>query len=402
MKNWTTLNEVCVKITDGSHFSPAEDVNGELMASSKDMLENGWDFSNIKKISKEDFDKLVKSDCKPLFDDVLIIKDGNNYLEKVFTCKKEINLVILSSIAILRPNTQRISSLFLQYLLRAKYIKEAAANFVSGAAIPRVILSDFKKVKIPDYPLPTQQRIAYTLGAYDELIEVNNQRIKLLEETARELYKHWFVRMRFPGYKKAKLIKGLPQDWQVKKLKECNEFKYGTMPKPSLIKEKGYPIFSGYGIVGFYEKRMFEEKTLIVVARGVGGTGDIKLTPPNCWLTNLAIAILPNNIDIKKYFLYYTLSAIDLRYLDSGSAQSQITIADLGNLKLPIASIELQEKFESIVIPINYQVDNIQQQNAQLRQIRDRLLPRLVSGKLVVKLPKQYESHDALSMAAEP
>ena len=124
---------------------------------------------------------------------------------------------------------------------------------------------------------------------------------------------------------------------------------------------------------------------LIVVARGVGGTGDVKLTPRNCWLTNLSIAIVPDDIEILKYFLYYTLSAVDLRYLDSGSAQSQITIADLGNVELLISHSLLQKRFEEFVTPIDKQIETLQQQNTQLRQIRDRLLALLIRGKLELK-----------------
>lgn len=280
---------------------------------------------------------------------------------------------------------------FVFYLSKTNVVRDTAVNSMTGASgRQRADIKAVKKISLHLPPLHTQQRIASILSAYDDLIEVNNQRIKLLEQTARELYKEWFVRMRFPatadspGYKKTKFKKGVPEGWVVIKLKEHCAFKYGTMPKPNLIRDTGYPIFSGYGIVGFYEKYMFEKRTLIVVARGVGGTGDVKLTPEKCWLTNLSIAIFPDEIKLLKYFLYYTLYAIDLRYLDSGSAQSQITIIDLGNLKLPIPNVELQKEFEKQIIPIEKQKEIFQQQNTQLRQIRDRLLPRLISGKLRV------------------
>lgn len=281
---------------------------------------------------------------------------------------------------------------FIYYYLKVNY--DNLVNLKSGGSQQNLNALTIRKFPILLPSVRAQKSIASILNVYDELIEVNRQRIKLLEETASEVYKEWFVRMRFPGYKKAKFVKGVPEDWEVRKLKENCTFRYGTMPKSNLIREIGFPIFSGYGIVGYYEKYMFEKKTLIVVARGVGGTGDIKLTPPKCWLTNLAIAMNPDNKGLLKYFLYYTLSAIDLRYLDSGSAQSQITIADLGNIKLLIPKNRLQGMFEDFVIPIEKQMEILQQQNTQLRQIRDRLLPRLISGKLVIKEHKQNYIHD--------
>ncbi|MBK8417080.1 MAG: restriction endonuclease subunit S [Bacteroidetes bacterium] len=143
------------------------------MASSKDMLENDFDYSSIKKISETDFSKLVKGDCKPLKDDILIIKDGNSYLKYIFAIKDEKELVVLSSIAILRPNKKLVNPLFFQSLLRAPQTKEEMSNFVSGAAIPRIVLKDFKQMRVSIPPLPTQSKIASILSAYDDLIENN-------------------------------------------------------------------------------------------------------------------------------------------------------------------------------------------------------------------------------------
>src|SRR3989344_3187623 len=84
-EDWETkkLKEICVKITDGSHFSPPTKSNGKYIATVKDMLDKGFNFSTCRLISEEDFDNLVKQDCKPLEEDVLIAKDGS-YLKQVF------------------------------------------------------------------------------------------------------------------------------------------------------------------------------------------------------------------------------------------------------------------------------------------------------------------------------
>lgn len=146
------LESVCARITDGSHASPKSVDAGFPMASVKDMHDWGIDTKGCRLISHDDFDKLVKADCKPLVNDVLIAKDGS-YLKHCFVIQKEIDLVILSSIAILRPN-DRIDPHYLSFTLREPHIKERMKGYVSGAALPRIILREFRGFEIV---LPSDQ-----------------------------------------------------------------------------------------------------------------------------------------------------------------------------------------------------------------------------------------------------
>ena len=146
--------------------------------------------------------------------------------------------------------------------------------------------------------------------------------------------------------------------------------KYGRMPDKKKLLDKGeYPVFSGYRIVGYYDECNIDKQELIVVARGVGGTGDVKLSPGACFLTNLSIAVIVDESIALKEYLYYYFQINNLRYLDSGSAQSQITIADLKNVVVPIPSLDQQRKVVEILrrydekIEVNNKInDNLQQQ----------------------------------------
>ncbi|HEM6136760.1 TPA: restriction endonuclease subunit S [Streptococcus suis] len=144
------------------------------------------------------------------------------------------------------------------------------------------------------------------------------------------------------------------------KLEEFCNFKYGKMPERSKISEDNslYPIYSGYKIVGYYEDWNIEKGSLLVVARGVGGTGDVKLSPAKCYLTNLSISIeVDNNIALNE-FLYYYWKIRNLRYLDSGSAQSQITINDLKKVEVNLPSIDVQKEIVSILKAFDDKIDN--------------------------------------------
>jgi type I restriction enzyme S subunit len=117
-------------------------------------------------------------------------------------------------------------------------------------------------------------------------------------------------------------------------------FKYGKMPNKKKLSETGkYPVYSGYRYVGYYDEYNTEANQIIVVARGVGGTGDVKMTKERCYLTNLSIsADIDENIALPEFIYYYYLPH-NLRYLDSGSAQSQITISDLEKVMIPLPSL---------------------------------------------------------------
>ena len=141
---------------------------------------------------------------------------------------------------------------------------------------------------------------------------------------------------------------------EIKKFGDFASFKYGKMPNKKKVTDTGiYPIYSGYRYVGYYDEFNIEANKLIIVARGVGGTGDVKLTKERCFLTNLSIsADIDENIALPEYLYYYYLPR-NLRYLDTGSAQSQITIYDLEKVMIPLPSIETQKKIISILKPID-------------------------------------------------
>lgn len=169
------------------------------------------------------------------------------------------------------------------------------------------------------------------------------------------------------------------------------EIKYGKMPDKKSIKNTGkYPIYSGYRIVGFYDEYNINKNQLVVVARGVGGTGDVKLTPDKCFLTNLSIGVILNEEIVNIKYIYYYFKINNLRYLDSGSAQSQITINDLKNVKVPVPSMRIQNKVVSILDNLDKKILVNNQTNDNLYELGDILYKEYYS-KYENELPKGYE-----------
>ena len=176
-----SLDEVCTKITDGAHYSPIDTPNAPYpMYSVKDMETYGFTNNDCKHITKSEFAKMKKNDCVPLPNDILVAKDGS-YLKEVFICSEYKECAILSSIAIFRPNNNIIVPEILLYLLKQPSIKkDVGDNYVSGSALPRIVLKDFKKYTFILPPMVEQIKISTILHEITRKIQVNTDEIKVL------------------------------------------------------------------------------------------------------------------------------------------------------------------------------------------------------------------------------
>lgn len=144
-EKWEALRmeDVCERITDGSHRSPKSTESDKPMASVKDMNDWGINLARCRRIEEAEYEELVRNDCKPRLNDVLIAKDGS-YLKHTFVVDREYDVVILSSIAILRPNGRMLPNQLAMYL-RLPEVTKRMKGYVSGVAIPRIVLRDFRQ-----------------------------------------------------------------------------------------------------------------------------------------------------------------------------------------------------------------------------------------------------------------
>ena len=168
------LGNICTKVTDGSHFSPKDDSTSSIpMLSVKDMREFDFDLTSCKHICEDDYEKMVANDCVPQVNDILVAKDGS-YLKEIFICNEKRKLAILSSIAIFRPNTTMIHpEILLAFLKSPRVLQEVRDNYVSGSALPRIVLKDFKKLTFSLPDMDAQNLIAPLFASIREQIAVN-------------------------------------------------------------------------------------------------------------------------------------------------------------------------------------------------------------------------------------
>ena len=216
------LEEICLRITDGSHFSPKEDLNGKYpMLSVKDMGVTCFSYDNCKYINEDDYKTLVANGCKPSIDDVLVAKDGS-YLKTAFVQRVEKEQVILSSIAILTPNKTILNPDFLAFFFKSHHTKDIVErNYLTGTAIKRVILKGFRKISLSVPPIAEQEKIVAELDCLSGIIEKKKQQLKELDNLAQSIFYEMF---------------GDPVEndkgWEVKKIGEVCIVERGGSPRP--------------------------------------------------------------------------------------------------------------------------------------------------------------------------
>jgi len=143
------------------------------------------------------------------------------------------------------------------------------------------------------------------------------------------------------------------------RIDEFATMKYGKMPPKNVVSDTGYPIYSGYRITGYAKEYLYKNPELIVVARGVGGTGDVKISPPEAWITNLSIVLSLSEDIADKRFLYYRLGREPLKErLNTGAAQAQITIENLRSYEIELPSLTSQKRIASILSAYDDLIEN--------------------------------------------
>ena len=294
---------------------------------------------------------------------------------------------------------------FVSYLAQTDIIVLPAINSMTGASGRQRAEKSFiekLKIKIPD--LKTQEKIADLLSAYDELIENNNRRIEILEKTAEEIYKEWFVRMRFPGHENTKFIKGIPEGWEVKRVGDLGRVETGKTP--STKKEEYYDGNIMFVKTPDMHNNMFTLNTEIYLSKEGSDSQPKKLLPKNsimvsCIGTGGVVSINGelahtnqqiNSIILKdlklREWTYFTLKSmkktIEL-FGATGATMTNLSKGKFQNLKVLYPTDELIIKFNNINKDIFEEIKNLIFQNQNLIKQRDLLLPRLMNGTIEVK-----------------
>lgn len=294
---------------------------------------------------------------------------------------------------------------YIGYYLRTKSFRN---NFLglSGAMTTRASLKndDLLAMEITLPSLPTQQKIASILSAYDDLIENNRKQIKLLEEAAQKLYKEWFVKLNFPGHKTTKIVDGIPEGWKKVKAEDYFEITIGKTPprkEPKWFsdsKGKKWISIADMGNSGTYILNTSEYLTEEAVK-----SHNVKIIPANTVLlsfkltvgrvsitseemtTNEAIAHFVTNKDFVIEYLYLHLKNYNYNSLGSTSAISTaINSKIVKSMPIIIPDEKLLKMFSNLMKPYFDKIKNCQFSIVNSQLTRDKLLPKLMNGEFYV------------------
>lgn len=301
-------------------------------------------------------------------------------------------------------NKEKVNQNYLLYFLRLNESRELFVSYSSGSSQPKLALKSIRntKIRIPD--LETQEKIADVLSTYDELIENNNRRIEILEKMAEEIYKEWFVRMRFPGHENTKFEKEIPEGWEVKRIRDLGEVVTGKTPSTQVPEYYGSEImfiktpdmngniFTSSTEIYLSEEgsnsqsnKLIPENSIMVSCIGTGGVVSVNIEPAH---TNQQInSIILKDLKTREW-AYFTLGSmkqtIEL-FGATGATMTNLSKGKFEGLKLLHPDEQVINEFNNITNNIFNKIKHLILSNQNLIKQRDLLLPRLMNGTIEVK-----------------
>lgn len=439
MKGWkeVTFNSVYLGLYDGPHATPKESETGAIFLGIKNVTEDGrLDLSDIRYIAEEDLPKWTKR-ITPKAGDIVFSYEAT--LHRYSLIPKNFRGCLGRRMALVRVNPEVADNRFvLHYMLSPIWRKEVERNILTGATVDRIPLTNVPNFRFYLPPLLIQRRIASILSAYDDLIENNLRRIKLLEELAQRTYEEWFVRFRFPGFEASNINSDwLPEGWERKKLGEVIDYEigggWGNDEPTDEFSASGFVIRGtdmNNLILGNIENVpyryhkpsnmasrkiqhgdiLFEVsggssnegvgKTMLMVDKIIDQFFDDIMCASFCKL------VRPISVEYSNYlflFFQFLRKAKTTEIWEIRSASNIVNYNWTSFLKYQdviVPEVNTLRKFNSFVDDLVDQIYSLGNQNRLLKESRDILLPRLMSGE--IELDELRNMEDGMLMAAEP
>lgn len=377
--------------------------------------------SNFQDYTKPDYSELEQINPDGIVTDRNILCDGDivfvrsngnrNLIGRSLFIEQPPEEVTHSAFTIrLRFITHDVFPKFYAYFFRSQTVRQSLSAFGGGTNISNLNQDILSALDVPIPPLPVQQRIAGILSAYDDRIENCQRRIKILEEMARALYREWFINFRFPGHQKIKLVHSplgpIPHGWEVKTVAESFDISGGGTPSrkepeyweggtiqwfaPSDLTAASSMFMDDSGEritdVGLAKSsaRLFPNRSVMLTSRAT--IGAIAINTHEACTNQGFITCLPNEC-APLFFLFHwvTENVPTFQRMASGATFKEISRGVFKTIEFLQPPRKLVHRFESVVEPMSEQLLALQRQSQNLRQTRDLLLPRLLSGQIKLK-----------------
>lgn len=398
-----------VEILSGFAFKSKDFLNcGVPVIKIKNITQEGVTLEDVSYVSKELADKNEKYHLN--YNDILIALTGS-HINQMSSVVGRIARIKYHEDSLLN---QRVGKVFAKdsklcdidyvyYFLSQDYIKISLASKAGGAANQANISpNDVKSLTVRWPDIETQHRIADILSAYDDLIENKQKQIKLLEEAAQRLYKEWFVDLRFPGHENTNIVDGVPEGWSKSTVSEVSAvLRRGISPKYN-EKARGIVINQKcirQTIVSYDEARTQEKKypaelemmesDIVICSTGagtLGRVGQIFEAKGNATLDS-HVTLIRADEKIGQQSLFWSLKMKQDYLMNAGKGstnQLELSRETIGNCKILIPERKIAEQAEKNFVAIHNKMKECSMQIARLRETRDLLLPKLMSGEVEV------------------
>lgn len=351
----------------------------------------------VKFVTKEVFEKWTRR-SQPQFGDVILTREAPLGEVGRFTSQNE-QIFLGQRLFQYRPNPEVLDWNFLAYMLQSHDVQGKIKGMGFGATVEHIKVGEAEHLMIPCPPIDVQRRIGSILAAYDDLIENNWRRMALLEDTARQVYQEWFVRLRFPGCEHTRIVDGVPEGWKRKGLSDVcidiretvapNKLDPDTpyiglehIPRRSIsLTEWGKveqvtstKLRFRAGEILFGKIRPYFHKVGIAFVDGVASSDTIIIRPIEVRLNGLVLMTVSSDLFI----------ATTSQNMREGSKMPRADWKQMKEYPVAIPPGGLLKTFNEVISTITDQLKNLTFQNQKLRTARDLLLPKLMSGEISV------------------
>jgi type I restriction enzyme S subunit len=291
------------------------------------------------------------------------------------------------------PDENRADARFIKYLFGA-LLQKRYQKFTQGAAQENLSQEKLLSLQFLVPSIEVQHRVADILAAYDNNIDNNRRRMQLLEQSARLLYKEWFVHLRFPGHEHLKVVDGVPKGWSTQALGDLADVTMGQSPDSQFYNShgEGLPFHQG---VSDFGARYVTHRSYCTKPQRIGEAGDILLSVRapvgRLNVTRDKIVIGRGLAAVRsktgnQCFLYYQLRNHFFKedLIGSGAIYAAVTKKELLGQPMLTPTDSLINAYEDFSSPVDSQIEDLVRQDEQLTKARDLLLPRLMSGEIEV------------------
>lgn len=398
------MSDLTSKIVDCEHKTAPTQETGFPSIRTPNIGRGRLLLENVNRVSKETYELWTKR-AKPKHPDLILAREAP--LGNVAMIPKNLDVCLGQRTVLLSPDSSKVDPAFLCYRLLSDELQNEMNARGGGSTVPHLNVKEIRELPLSIPDLPTQRRIASILSAYDDLIENNLRRIKLLEELAQRTYEEWFVRFRFPGHETAVFDAetGLPEGWERKRADSLFNIKIGKTPprnepewftpsaegvKWASIKDiNNASVFMSETSEGVTESavkkfnmNLANEGTVILSFKLT--LGKVTIVTEDM-VTNEAIAhfSFKEHSVFKKSYVYCYLKAFNYDTLGSTSSiGTAINSKIVKALPFLVPEKEVLNSFQEVIEPVFDELKSLLAQNLLLKQSRDILLPKLMSGQL--------------------